>query len=343
MYINLRKKYTKRLPIEVLGGNIITMVDIFCESIPDSEPIGLDRFEAIKTKLHDLTGKLFLEEVVEAFVDMIQDEMLAVRPDERFGQVMVYAGDPEKLASIKKRLKREGFRVISDRSFDSFIDLYQRGRPDMIILLVKGGVEEIGGFVDDFVAGGVEVDKVPTFLLTDTSVTAQSTVLLEKGIEDVVPLDDNLSLLIVKMKKIRSRIEAEAGEHEKIDTETGSYGSLENMNLIDLLQALGPSRKTVRMVVSSGENELVMYLNHGDIVFAQNKRQVGAEAVYAAMAWTRGNWKIQPVEEDELPEPNNEYSNESILMEGCRLLDESSRAEDSESSTQKIRQTQQGE
>ena len=30
----------------------------------------------------------------------------------------------------------------------------------------------------------------------------------------------------------------------------------------------------------------------------------------------------EPVPADELPEPNNELPNESILMEGCRLLDE---------------------
>ena len=32
MYINLRQKYTKRLPIETLGGNIVTVVDIFCDN-----------------------------------------------------------------------------------------------------------------------------------------------------------------------------------------------------------------------------------------------------------------------------------------------------------------------
>ena len=107
--------------------------------------------------------------------------------------------------------------------------------------------------------------------------------------------------------------------------ENGARGRLEDMNLIDLLQAMGPSRKTVRIAVNSGERELVIYLDEGAIVYARCEEYEGAEAVYEGLSWKDGTWSAQPVSAASIPEPNNDYSNESILMEGCRLLDERAR------------------
>ena len=97
------------------------------------------------------------------------------------------------------------------------------------------------------------------------------------------------------------------------------------MNLIDLLQAMGPSRRTVRIVINSDEQELIIYLDEGAIVYAKCDELEGAEAVYEGLSWKDGTWSAQPVSPSSIPEANNDYSNESILMEGCRLLDERTR------------------
>jgi predicted DNA-binding protein (UPF0251 family) len=152
-------------------------------------------------------------------------------------------------------------------------------------------------------------------------------VLLEQGLEDVIPADDNLNLLLIKMKKIQARIEAKAKEREEVVQQSGAVGHLEDMNLIDLLQALGPSRKTAKLTINAASKKLVVFLNQGDIIYAECGDKVGAEAVYEGISWASGTWNIQPVTPQNLPEPNNFYSNESIMMEGCRLLDESGRIE----------------
>ena len=335
MYINLRKKYTKRLPIEVLGGNIITMVDIFCETVPGDEPISIDKFEQIKEKLHDMTGRLFLSEVVDAFIAMIQEEMLTESPDGKFGQVMIYSAETEQLATIEQRLKNEGFRPVTHEALEPFTGMFRRGQPDMMILIQDGDSEAVNKFVDQLIDKGVNFHAVPTFVLLEGEVATESTSLLEKGIEDVIPLSDNLGLLIVKMKKIRSRIEAEAANRQKLGVESGSYGNLQNMNLIDLLQALGPSRKTVKIDIAGPDGEFVLYLDQGEIRNAIYGDKSGAEAVYEAMTWSRGSWRIEPISDRKLPDANNDQSNESILMEGCRLLDERLRTQ-ADATTERI-------
>jgi hypothetical protein len=163
----------------------------------------------------------------------------------------------------------------------------------------------------------------------DTSGTTVSSTLFEKGIEDILSLDSNLDLLLMKMHKILDQSARKAALSATASEETsGARGRLADMSLIDLIQALGPSQKTVRITIKSNHQPgtpLAIFLDRGRIVNARLGELGGAEAVYRALSWTDGTWIIEPLPPEKLPEPNNDLSNESILMEGCRLMDESIR------------------
>ena len=327
MYINLGGKYTKRLPIEVLGGNIITAVDLFCESVTPDQRLSLDKFDAVRRKLRDLVGKLFLPEVVDVFIALIQEEILAVQTSERVGQVMLYADSQDLLEPVEQRLRKDGFRVFAQTDATQFIELFHRSKPDMLVLTLGSTPSEMVAFVDKIVGEGISLEETPTFLLAGTSDTSQLTRLFEKGIEDIISYDGNLDFLVIKMRKIQMRLEETARQRgEAPAPATGARGRLMDMNLIDLLQALGPSRKTARITVTSATGgELTLYLNHGAITYAKMGNVLGAEAVHEALGWNSGSWQVEPTDEQNLPKPNNTLSNESLLMEGCRLLDEKQR------------------
>ena len=330
MYGDLRQRFTQRLPIEVLGGNILTIVDIFCEHLPIDQRMSLDRFESIKQKIDAMTGKLFLAEVVDAFVMMIKKELLIEPRSEGHNQVLMYSSDLDYLQSIAGRLREEGFRPVALDSRDKFVEMYERSRPDMIILLEDGKPSRSISLIDNLVKRGVTIMQIPTFLLTSQKAASALTQLFEQGLEDIIPIENSLDLLVMKMYKVRERIETRrqpAAADSDGEPDSGiTAGKLEDMNLIDLLQAMGPSRKTARIRVSSQGSQLTLCLNKGQIIFAESECKTGAEAVYDGVSWTSGKWVIQPLSENELPAPNNEEPNESILMEGCRRLDEQTRA-----------------
>jgi hypothetical protein len=175
--------------------------------------------------------------------------------------------------------------------------------------------------------------------------------LLNRGLEDVILLDPNLDLLVGKIHTLVSKKEPEAPELSAVDlsapeltapepaSEEGktplepppekpaskTRGRLTDINLVDLIQILGQGRRTVRLTVRLDEpdtNGLVLYLDQGHITCANTESHSGAEAVYDALQWTDGTWTIEPIAPDGLPSPNNDLSNEAILMEGCRALDE---------------------
>ena len=101
------------------------------------------------------------------------------------------------------------------------------------------------------------------------------------------------------------------------------------MNLIDLVQALAPGRRMVKITVwhaKASADKLTIFLDKGIITFAQLGNKIGAEAIYDGMTWADGVWTVEPVMLENLPVPNNALSNDAILMEGAYRLDEKMRA-----------------
>jgi len=323
MYADLDTSCTDRLPLSVLGGNILTMVDFFCDSIPQNDRLSPDKIDAVRKRLRDLAGKMFLPEIVEAFIAVIQEEILHLHTTHTAGQVMIFAEDLSWEQPLIMRLKNEGYRTVSHSSPTDFVELYQRSEPDMIIMALIDDPENIAAFIDQLADMGIAFDRTPAFLLTHSSAVSQLADLLARDVEDILALDDNLDILVGKIHKMQTRINARAAADQ--GEPIGARGRLAEMNLIDLLQAMGPSRKTVRITVTPGRKnagDLTIFLDQGNIIFAMLRHLTGAEAVHEGLAWTDGTWIAEAMTQDDLPEPNNHLSNESILMEGCRLMDE---------------------
>ncbi len=326
MYTNLQERHISSLPLEILGSNILTIVDLFCSSISTEERLSLDKFEGIAKKLRDLSGKLILPEVVEAFTKMIRDEILDIKVSQKAGQALVFAADLTFLKPLEWRLGTAGFRIAIQSAFDPFIELYRRSEPDLMILAMPGIPDKIRTLIDNLEAAGVGFERIPTFILTETSAIGELTSILDRGIEDIIAFDNNLDLLMTKIRKVHNRLKQRPRPaNGYANSCTGAHGRLAEINLIDLFQALGPGRKTAKITVQRnqpGSRTLIIYLDKGGIKYAQCDNLSGVDAIYEGLRWTEGLWLIEPISSEEIPHPNIDQSNESILMEGCRLIDE---------------------
>ncbi len=328
MYKDLEGKFTKRLPIEILGGNILTVVDLFCASIKPEQKLSLDKFDVVKKKLHELTGRLFLVEIVEAFIAMIQEEILNLSAWGALGQIMILGDKLENMQPVELRLRNEGFRVVCETSPDSLAEMLERSEPDVLLVVSTLNPDAITKLIDKVVNPKSLKVKIPIFLLVREYYVVQMSARLGKSVEDIVSFDNNLDILVSKLRSIVAVLNKKPGKKENIDENFGATGRLSNMSLIDLLQAMGPGQKTAKITVTSHDKQqkLEMFLEKGKIIYATQGNLKGAEAVYEAMTWSDGVWNMEPLDSDELPEPNNFLSNESILLEGCRLLDEKNRS-----------------
>jgi len=135
---------------------------------------------------------------------------------------------------------------------------------------------------------------------------------------------------MIKLSRLRERLQSERSRQLEIMQTLGTHGSLTDMNVIDLLQSMGQTGKTARISVSAHGQQLTVYLDRGRIVYAECDDIRGPEAVYCALGWRQGVWSVDPVAAEELPEPNNNLATEAVLLDGCRRLDEMKRQDNSE-------------
>ena len=330
MYKNPEMGKTKSLPLEILGGNIITIVDLFYENVELNQKMTLDKFDAIKKKLRGLSNTLFLNEVVEAFIGMMQEEILNLQTLPQIGQILIFSNDPESSYPLELRLQNEGFRIVSETNELSLTTMYGRSRPDILVLALKGTAEEVIAMVEKLAGDGISYAETPTFLLAPKDSAADLATAYDKGIEDVIVINGHFDLLVVKIRKIQAQLQKRIGETKTESAKTsGAKGRLADMNLIDLMQALAPGRKTVKLTINlsdSPDNQLVIFLDKGNIIYGKFKDKTGAEAIYEGMTWADGQWVVESIGEDALPESNNQLSNDAILMEGAYRLDEKVRA-----------------
>ena len=313
--------------LETLGGSIITAITEMVELIPMHKKVSSEKLATFQVWLNELTGKKVIEPVAKMILELIESKMLAGTMDGRYSHVLILGEQDDQLDKIVERLRQESFQPAVEPTVEEFVNLYQRSVPDMIILIDPANNGRLESNVNRLFDMGVDLSAVPTFILAE-AVTSRLSTLLEKGIEDIVPNGDNLNMLAAKMNRIRARglssdEQAEAKPERTNGIET--RGQLSDMNLIELLQVLGPSRKTLKLSITTPDHDLAVYMVKGRIVHAVSGELVGEEAVYVGIGWSTGWWVMRNIDEARLPESNVEQSNDSIVMEGCRRLDEATR------------------
>lgn len=333
MYKDIEGKYTKRLPIEILGGNILTAVDSFCRSYPACDRLSLDKLDSAQKKLREQTGKILLDEVVESFIGLLKDEILKLHTEQNVGQIMLLSRAPEITETVEGRLKNEGFRVISTDSVSRFAELYDRSRPDIIILAPDIEVSYLSSFLDELTMRDISFETTPTFILKDGVPSNMLMSLFELGIEDVIGTDGNFELLIAKICRIQSRIRNRVKHKGILSDLCGRVsGNLDEMNLSELMEELNAGQATAKLTVNatdSREQQLVVFFGYGSIVFARLDKLVGEEAIYAAAKWSEGTWTVDSIKEEDLPDSNVERSNKTIRINTIKILEDKPAAPES--------------
>lgn len=320
--------YNDRLPLEILGANILKAASDVLERVNPDEPLPRDQYLAIRDDLRRLSGIQLFPQVVAVVLQILERKVEGehrAAPDSR---VLILNERGDDYLMLEPCLHHLGFEVETVASIERCATLYVHRQPEFLVVLAPGEADRVVSIIDRLKAGGADLESGSVFLLPEGRVVSELTYLLKEGIEDITPLDGDLDPLLVRMVRIRERQKREYEQRLQVLQAIGTQGTLKDMNLIDLLQTMGHAGKTARISVTGAGEHLVAYLKHGNLIFAECDAKTGPEAVYAALEWTEGVWSVDPVEPSELPEPNVDEAIDAILMEGCRLIDEQQRGED---------------
>lgn len=243
---------------------------------------------------------------------------------ERDLRVLVLSEVAIEAATLQTHLDRLTFDPIIVPSEDEFVKRHCRDQPDILVVVHRGPAGELIQLAERLTSSGVLLDQVPAYAL----MTSETDELPEDGIthgfKEVVHIDQGIDQLLVKLCRTRAHILSESYHKARMVKGIGTHGTLEDMNLIDMFQALRSNDKTVAVSVTAEGEHLTMYLDRGQLVYARCGDLTGAPAIFHALTWAQGVWSMDRTSPDDLPESNNHQSIDAILIQGCTLLDERS-------------------
>jgi DNA-binding response OmpR family regulator len=282
------------------------------ETLADAPDDDLSRS---KNRIRDLAGRLADSETIECYVRIIEragEETDAGRRRQLF-VVGHFDGIADQFAT---RLRHAGYNPVRIDDLREARSMCSRVLPAAILVHFESYPKEI-----------IECRKslkldAPVFLyaITQDNNPSRTLTLFDAGFDDVFAPPFDFDVIAARIaKSIRGVVRAEPSNLRS----GGFRASLKAFAFIDLVQALAQSRKSVRITLThDGGEQARVFMREGRLVHARCARLSGVGAVYRVIAWgEHGAFTVEP--EGKFPKDNVAESVEAVLMEGCRLLDES--------------------
>ncbi len=312
---------TEFINSELINSNIVTIVDFYYKYFPTSEKLTPFRYESIKEHLRAQKDIILIPDIVESFLTMLKEDIIYQNSTGTSSYALVLNklnGDSSSLSVI---LKSCGIESLQLDSLDKLINSFHKQKPNLLIINTKDSIEKIQGNLELMISKGIIFSTVPTILLHTSDNHEKACSMLKLGLYDVIKFSGSYDILKIRLKRIQAEMEHESRLRLNVLQEMGTNGSLNHMNVIDLLQAMGPSNKTLVINISAKGCQLTIYLNKGELVFAECDDKTGVDALYQALSWNDGIWSVEHISQSDLPKSNVNRSIDSILIEGCHLLD----------------------
>jgi hypothetical protein len=270
--------------------------------------------EAATSLMREREGQFFSSEVLETYLRLL-DQGTWERRRWLQNDIFIVSGACEIAKQFSAALRKAGFRIVAIDNLPEAKRLYERQRPDIIVVNFDSFPNQAMKFSrlvrSDF--------KTLTYAITTESKSSLIVSLLDSGFSDVFTPPFNYDIIAVRMSKslaILSELAAAPGTYR------GFSGTFQELPLINLIQALGMSQRDVRIALESDEGKAAeIYLRKGQMMYAQYGDVCGVDAIYRIIAWgDRGSFSIEQARD--FPPGNISLPNDFIIMEGCRQLDE---------------------
>jgi CheY-like chemotaxis protein len=229
-------------------------------------------------------------------------------------------------------LAAQGFTIQEAADGSAAWQLAVQHRPWLILADVS--MPEVDGF--EFcrrVRSHPLLSHTPLLFISGTDKYKERYRALQIGADDFLSKQMPIRELLMRIQLLLTKYSDLGAEQEQAGTQVGEaagagvfQGRIEVFGAPALLQMCAQGRLTGIFTALAEDEEktaAVMGFREGDVISATVGATSGLEGAYAFLAWAEGSFKFTPGEPGE-GEPLAQ-SVEHLLLEGCRLLDESQR------------------
>jgi len=221
---------------------------------------------------------------------------------------------------LREVLTKHGFTVHVARDGEEALALAIEKRPWLIMTDVS--MPEVDGFeLCRRVRATTLISHTPVVFLSGWDDYRDRQRALQVGADEFLSKQTPVRELLIRIHLLLQRYSDAASSSRKPAME----GSIEVVGAAGVLQMWHQGRLSGVCTVRSGTQLFEARFKDGEIVYASVGDRSGAAAVYGFLGWTRGQFRFVPAD---VPagEPIGD-SFDQLLLEGCRLLDETRRSE----------------
>ena len=257
---------------------------------------------------------IFDPNLVDLFRNMILGEELTAKLLANRSEALLIDVDPEETTVLELRLMEQGFLVKTARNPEQAMAALAPGDIDLVVSDVDLGQ-------NDGLALLAEVRKqpwgkdLPWVVYTRRQERAVAQKAFALGVLDYVSKPASADLMVAKLKALLDQRAAASPRNAR-----GVSGSLREMGLPDMVQVLFHGRKSGKLLIRGEDNEGEIHFADGTVMNALWANLKGADAFYAMLKLTDGDFELDP--SFKATEQVINQSAEALLLEGMRRLDE---------------------
>jgi len=305
------------------------LIDLVLTSIPEDTRVwhpGLDgwvRANQLRDIADEIPPPLPIPGAQRGYVDEDMPDFNTVPPMLR--TVLIADEDAAFRKYLGMPLAAQGFTIYEAADGSAAWQLAVQNRPWMILADIS--MPEVDGF--EFcrrVRNHPLLSRMPLLFISGSDKYKERYRALQIGADDFLSKNMPIRELLMRIQLLMTRYSDLSGEQKPGTTEVaGAFqGRIEVFGAPALLQMCSQGRLTglfTALAEDTANTATVMGFREGDIISATAGASTGPDGVYAFLGWEKGSFKFTPGDPG-TGEPLAQ-SVEHLLLEGCRILDES--------------------
>ena len=307
-------RFTEKNPEISLASQILALVWYRHTAVSEGSGDPARALQGTKEALRRMEGRFYSSEVLERYIRLMERSASRGGCD-RQKDIFIISEVGDISSRLVIHLREEGYRIVEIRDFNEAQHLYERQRPDIIIL----NYDSYPDYAQRFSRFVKRNSTILLYAFTSTHNPSLIMSLLDSGFNDVFVPPFNYDIIAARINKSMAVL---VQHDEDPARRKGLRGTLAELPFGDLMQVLAMSRRSVYIKLERDPLEnAIIYIRDGKIVHARCGDITGMDAVHRVIGWEDdGVFTIEPA--SEYPPDNITIPTSSLLMEGYRRLDE---------------------
>lgn len=238
-------------------------------------------------------------------------------------KVLVVEDEPLIGKMLADRLAELHVEVLRAANGIEALEIAWEKSPDLILLDVM--MPKMDGFeVAKVLKENPRTSHIPIIFLTAVSNVQEKVKGLQLGAEDYITKPFHLDEVLARVGSVLKRGEMAKAQRASLETR-GVRGRLQDMSLPNLIQFLELEQKDGILSLTRGAERGYLSFSKGRIANAKVGQLQGEAAVYRLLKWADGEFELEPMVGETPVAASITASNQSLIMEGMRRLDEMQR------------------